>query len=257
MFGNFSYRIIIFDNINQKIKYYAQMKKKVNIIYSIEEEFTRDLEKNKVYLVKNNELVNDIKMIFGKDIFFGSNAIERLMLFIQNIINRNIHSTGFFTNKANDMFGAKMYDNEDDGGLGAKDLDFKLSEMALMTGTIPRSINGERETFRDPKKRHMFYDEQNSKTQTLGIEEIRSYDKKTKEKSISNLIISDKPTKTHTPVIKLKQSDYTQPVKFNRSSNNFDLNTRQNNIHKHDDRSELATDPFAQINARENVIGQY
>ena len=96
MFGNFSYRIIIFDNINQKIKYYAQLKKKVNIIYSIEEEFTRDLEKNKVYLVKNNELVNDIKMIFGKDIFFGSNAIERLMLFIQNIINILIFHINYF-----------------------------------------------------------------------------------------------------------------------------------------------------------------
>jgi hypothetical protein len=251
MFGNFSYRIIIFDNINQKIKHYPQMKKKVHLIYSIEEEFTKDLEKNKVYLVKNKELVNDIKMIFGKDIFFGSTAIERLMLFIQNLINRNINSTGLFSNKMNDMFGAKMYSDEDDGGLGSKDLDFKLSEIALMTGNIPRSKDG-RETFRDPKKRHQFYDEQNNKKETVEVKKILSYGDEGEEKSITNLVISDKPTEPKTPIIKLKQ-----PIVFNRSSNNFDLNVKQNNMHGRDDRSELVSDPFAQINARENVIGHY
>lgn len=136
MFGAFGYRIVISDKINRNNPYYNQLMEKSRLIQSMEHEFSRLLESNKVTIMrKPEEIVDDIVIKFDNDIYFGSQGIEKLMLFIQNLLNKNMNNTGLMTSAFNE--------DDDDGGYGIEELN-RLSGAARKFATNYKNPNEDR-----------------------------------------------------------------------------------------------------------------
>jgi len=200
MFGNFGYNILISDKIHSKTKYSGYIQQKINILHGIEKEFKDILESNKVVIRKNDNILTEIESInapiiqFEKGTYFGTGAIEKLMLFIQYLIDKNINSTGLRSQAFNE-------ENEI-GGLASSEIDRVMTDIAR-SFVNPNSL-------RDP------YDDQRGGNNLNQVNQDKkqqeSIDLKIEAPNISNTISTpSKETYVH----------------FNRGST-FDLNKKQN-----------------------------